>query len=636
MCRSHRTRSTMRWLRQLLSLPERASTIAKFQFPVASHVIRDIQPEHHHTQLTLQGHLNRKPRNRATKLFAELRDTNGDTVQLVFQDAVNATSEDCVSVTGTVLPKPGTDQWELHVDRYQVLNPANLDAARLDKLKHTSPKDLPPQFRYLQLRTKYFSEALKTRLKVTSTIRDILINDHDFTEVETPLLFKLTPEGAREFIVPTRLPSKFYALPQSPQQYKQILMSSGVYKYFQIARCFRDEDLRADRQPEFTQVDLEMAYVSDAAQVQTVVEDMVNAVWNKVKGAPTYRMNAQGLLEKVKPGDHFNKLTYRDALRQYGIDKPDLRSSLTFVDLSSQLRGLNPQFPVVEACVLKGVGKPLKNLTDAGNYSKRKPYVVRVQDDKWWQGLVDKAFTTTTEFDPETFTKLVGAEPGDVVAISTRADLSYENPTPLGKFRQLAIEAYPDQWRRQIVEDDGTIVDASADICVGAWVVEFPLFNPVEAEESDGEYPKYDFTRFTSTHHPFTMPRVDDYDLLAVDPLAVHGEHYDLVVNGVELGGGSRRIHDPALQQYVFENVLGINNYRDLFGHLLQALSMGCPPHAGLAIGLDRLCAMVIGLSLIRDVIAFPKNQSGVDPVVETPTPLPATTLANYHIDVVE
>lgn len=661
------------------SLPDKELTLAKFDFPLATHSIRKVTYkldsflDDKSIKVTINGHINRKPRIRPELSFAEIRDSNGDCTQILltpqttssklFDLLKTTTVEDAVSVTGHVQlkkMKPGdaTREWELVVDNLQILNSSNLDAARLDKLKHSNPEQLPPQFRYLQLRTKFYQNALKTRSKVAMLIRNIFTENHEFTEIETPLLFKSTPEGAREFLVPTRSPDKFYALPQSPQQYKQILMSSGFTRYFQIAKCFRDEDLRADRQPEFTQVDLEMAYVNNCDQVGVVVEDLIHNVWNRIRNISTYRVNEQGYLEAIdfdstKPNSslHFGKLKYIDALCKYGIDKPDLRSKLEFVNLSELFipsSTNNGQFPVLEACILKKAFEPSKgkyklprSLIDPLSYTRRKPIVIPIQDENdatnWYKKFIEKkVFSEAATFSEHKLQASLDLEAGDILAFSTRAELPYENPTPLGKFRQLAINEFPEKWNREIYDKSlGTIseVKDTSAIFVGSWVVEFPLFSPVEiSSSSNNDFPEYDFTSFESTHHPFTMAKHEDYDLLETAPLKVRGEHYDLVINGVEVGGGSRRIHDAELQKFVFKNILNITNYNDLFGHLLHALSMGCPPHAGLALGFDRLCAMLLGSASIRDVIAFPKNQSGFDPVVESPTSVSESTLNQYYI----
>ncbi|KAK6456249.1 tRNA synthetases class II-domain-containing protein [Scheffersomyces xylosifermentans] len=663
-----------------LKLPDKESTLAKFDFPLATHTINDVTKalksllKNKDQKITLNGHINRKPRIRATMSFAEIRDAHGDTSQIVMAPGLtdqkffdllkSTTTEDSVSVSGHLQLKQNKEgetdrQWELVVENYQILNSSNLDAARLDKLKHASPEELPPQFRYLQLRTPYFQNALKTRSRIAQLIRNIFVENHGFTEIETPLLFKSTPEGAREFLVPTRSPEKFYALPQSPQQYKQILMSSGFTRYFQIAKCFRDEDLRSDRQPEFTQVDLEMSYINSSDQVGIVVEDLIHSVWNKIRKVPTYKVNEEGYLEAIAfdtsaPNEklHFSKLSYTEALTKYGIDKPDLRSKLQFIDLSKFLvpsKSNNGEFPILEACVLKAAFDPAAskkykvphNLVDPLNYTRRRPIVIPIhsKDDAnaWYNKFIEKGvFSPTAEFNEDEFHRSLNLKEGDILAFSTRAELPYENPTPLGKFRQLAIQEFPTKWNREIInKETGEISQQSKreDIFVGTWVVDFPLFNPIETTaESSDDFPTYDYTSFESTHHPFTMAKLEDYDLLETDPLKVRGEHYDLVVNGVEVGGGSRRIHDACLQKYIFEKVLRITNYNDLFGHLLHALSMGCPPHAGLALGFDRLCAMLIGSPSIRDVIAFPKNQSGADPVVDSPTAVSEKTLNQYFI----
>ncbi|KAF6063365.1 aspartate--tRNA ligase [Candida albicans] len=619
-----------------IPLPDKASTLAKFDFPSATHTIKSIDSNiekylnKQQIKVTLNGHVHRKSRIRPTLGFAFLRDTNGDEIQLlatpkytepsIFELMKKLTVEDSVSVSGFIQPKESKS-----------------DAAQLDKLKHNNPQDIPPQFRYLQLRTPYYQKSLRLRSEAARLIRDIFIKNHEFVEIETPLLFKSTPEGAREFLVPTRSFNKFYALPQSPQQYKQILMSSGFTRYFQVAKCFRDEDLRSDRQPEFTQIDLEMSFVNNSDQVGIVVEDVIHNVWNKVGGKLTYKVNDEGFLVEADLAEvgeslQFGKLNYIDVLVKYGIDKPDLRSNLSFISLEDFfIAKENADFPVVEVCVLKGAFdassgkyKLPKSFIDDHNFSSRRPYVWAIQRND------------------DTF-ELLNLQPGDILAVSTRAKFPYENPTPLGKFRQLAIEEFPHKWQRPIVMENGQLsVDYDRnDIVVGSWVVNFPLFNPVEEsgqtshvteESSKPKYPVYNFKKFESTHHPFTMAKIEDYDLLESDPLKVRGEHYDLVINGVEVGGGSRRIHDPALQQYIFEEILQISNFQQLFGHLLKALSMGCPPHAGLALGFDRLCAMLMGSTSIRDVIAFPKNQSGVDPVVESPTGVKEATLNEYFI----
>lgn len=647
--------------RCLSELPSADVTLSKFHFPKASHTINQIS--HHldnylHKEIVLNGHLNRKPRIMAKYSFAELRDCNGDIVQLIlspdntdskyFDILKQSIPEESISVTGKVQlkeTKDNTEKWELLVNIYQVLNESNLNAARLENLKHTNPDNLPPQFRYLQLRGPSLQRNLKTRSQIAHMIRNLLISKHDFTEIETPLLFKSTPEGAREFLVPTRSSNSFYALPQSPQQYKQILMSAGFVKYFQIAKCFRDEDLRSDRQPEFTQVDLEMSFISSTDQIQVVVEEMIYNIITQVRELPVYVVNKEGYLTALSnlssESVYFTQLTYLEALSLYGIDKPDLRSNLSFVDLSDFLRSKNPDFPVLEACILtQGLiqNKIPKNLTNLFNYSRRKPYIVAIKDQedvRWYNKFLEKqVFEPSESFDPARLDSLLGLKVGDIIAISDRAELPYENPTPLGRFRQLAIVEYPDKWQRQIQLKNGETLTTydSSQVFVASWITEFPLFSPIEIDKANHGYPQYRYQTYESTHHPFTMANTEDYHYLDSNPLKVRGDHYDLVINGVEVGGGSRRIHDPKLQEYILKNILRIGNYKQLFGHLLASLSMGCPPHAGLAIGFDRLCAMMVGSSSIRDIIAFPKNQSGIDPVVDSPSNVDKKTLEEYFL----
>lgn len=648
--------------------PDRDSTLHKFDFPSATHTVRSLKNDSAATSekstVVIHGHLNQKPKHMGKRAFAHVRDTNGDLIQIhLNQDSTPANilkafksfgTEDAIVVSGVAAQKLSPQaELEIVVSDIHLLNKGSTDAAQLDKLKHSDPASIPPKFRYLQLRTPFYQKALRARSGASHLVRKVLVEQHSFVEIETPALFKSTPEGAREFLVPARSRNRFYALPQSPQQYKQMLMSSGFSRYFQMARCFRDEDLRADRQPEFTQVDLEMSFVNSSQQVHAVIDDIIVSLWRDIAKKSMYRLNSRGNLvevdqQHVQPDTPaFSAVTYKEALLKYGIDKPDLRYNLAFSNLSEFFAPASHQdsFPVVEACILRQVLQPDNDmsvpalLTKSKNYPRRAPMVIPIKSDddvaNWWKPLAEKgALVPRPSLDEKSLQNMLNLKKGDVIAFSSRAELPYENPTPLGRFRQLAIEEFPSRNLRPIESEDGSVKPGSSDdIFVGSWLVDFPLFSPVDVSPSPTDpFPTYSKTQLESTHHPFTMAKTEDYEHLANDPLKVRGEHYDLVINGVEVGGGSRRIHDPELQLYVFEQILKIDNHHHLFGHLIRALSMGCPPHAGIALGFDRLCAMLVGTSSIKDVIAFPKNQSGVDAVVESPTAVPESTLKEYYI----
>ena len=642
-----------------LQLPDRLKTLEKFDFKHFTHTVEEVNHSFEQfigRQITVNGWIDGAPRKLSKSLvFAKFRDFNGEYTQIVTKSENwskmlrSLKPEDALSVTGVVnikQQKKGDDStktWELSVDNFQVLNNSNEKTTQLDSLKDT-PSQYPPQYRYLQLRLPQYQKALKMRAKAASVARNVL-NELNFTEIETPLLFKSTPEGAKEFLVPTRKSGFFYALPQSPQQYKQLLMASGFKGYYQIAKCFRDEDLRADRQPEFTQIDMEMSFAK-SEDIQKVVEKLATQIWKDVRNVPLYRVDWDtGKLVELKKNEHFPRLDYSTALSKFGIDKPDLRSSLTFTNVSEYFASSleNESFPVIEACVLKGalnlkddLGKKKKlpnELFADAEYKGRKPYIFKIRNEEdlnaWSEMFPVQLKKSIQELNSE-----LGLEINDIVAIGDRAELTYENPTPLGRFRQLSIQHFPNEWIREIA--DGSTEQMPEDVFVASWLVNFPLFSPVENDSSPDSkgYPSYDSETYESTHHPFTMAKLEDYELLASEPLKVRGDHYDLVINGVEVGGGSRRVHDAQLQTYIFQKILRIKNYEQLFGHLIAALDSGCPPHAGLAIGFDRMCSMLLGSSNIRDVVAFPKTQTGSDPVVESPSEVPDKTLQLYSISV--
>lgn len=570
-----------------------------------------------------------------------MRDVNGDTIQLVDSNEPSLIrslkQESAIVVRGNIdeqVKPDGTKSLDLQVKQVQILNESSIVGSQLTT---GDTKEWPPQYRYLQLRQTEFQQRLQRRAKVMSVCRSIL-DSLNFTEIETPLLFKSTPEGAREFLVPTRKKGLMYALPQSPQQYKQLLMASGVHRYYQIAKCFRDEDLRADRQPEFTQLDLEMSF-ANKEDVQAVVQKVVKKVWKEVLDQRFYTFQADGKLRQISEDESFTELSYEDAISKFGIDKPDLRSSLEIFDASLYATSVeNADFPVFEILVLKDGLKEdglLKAVSNTNQYSSRIPTVISINSEADLSSWHEKFESRVKISDLNGLNQSLNLKVGDIVLASDRREKNYENPTPLGKARQIAISQTLSKglYVRDVIEGSDPITDQNF---VGTWVTDFPLFNPVELESvDDTKYPTYVDGQFVSTHHPFTMANLEDYDNLKCDPLQVRGQHYDLVVNGVELGGGSTRVHDVELQQYIFKEILKIPNPDILFGHLLTAFSTGCPPHAGLAIGFDRMTAMLSRTDSIRDVIAFPKTITGADPMIGSPSKSTPNQLKDYHIRVI-
>ncbi|KAJ9614885.1 aspartate--tRNA ligase msd1 [Knufia peltigerae] len=507
---------------------------------------------------------------------------------------------------------------------------------------NTFPADLvakcdtafPPELRHLQFRTDNgLRSRIRLRSKVASKIREGMLKN-DFDEIETPLLFKSTPEGAREFIVPTRRKGLAYALPQSPQQYKQVLMASGISRYFQFAKCFRDEDLRADRQPEFTQLDLEMSFAG-AEEVMVVVEDIVrNFVWPNVPDVqPIENAVSTGNSSHADPS-RFPRLSYADVMTRYGSDKPDTRlgSEIHRIDewLPENVIGMltSLQDPIVEMLKIKMQGADpststrfIRSFLDApasAVYSSNPagmPGISIYDPSKPLRGLASFGHEAAARVE-ETFEP----EPGDIFIIQTRARASFAGGwTVLGNLRRDVLQS---------AISEGLI---SAPIgFAGLWVVDFPLFSPTEETEPG----QGGLAGLCSTHHPFTAPKKDqDLSLLITNPLQIIGDHYDLVINGVEIGGGSRRIHVADMQELVLKDVLKLRAERlEDFRHLLNALMCGCPPHAGFALGFDRLMAMLTGRASVRDVIAFPKFADGEDKFVKSPSLLTAEQLATYHL----
>ncbi|EMC94876.1 hypothetical protein BAUCODRAFT_149957 [Baudoinia panamericana UAMH 10762] len=493
---------------------------------------------------------------------------------------------------------------------------------------NTLPSDLivasgtvfPPEQRHLQIRhDSSLREALKFRSKAARFIRDYLVDKHDFVEIETPLLFKSTPEGAREFLVPTRNTGMAYALPQSPQQYKQILMASGMPRYMQIARCFRDEDLRADRQPEFTQVDLEMAF-ANGEDVMRTVEDMVRALWSQ-------------LLEIKQSDEAFSRLTYDEAMSRYGSDKPDLRFGTDIrrieymlpVDLVSKIGPLtDPIVEVVKFSLSDDIAAMRQFVNAFMDSPEAQPFITNpdgqpgifiIDSRRPLQGLQSFGFEAAEQLE-----EILQLQDGDLVVLQARKNAPFSGgSTPLGNLRLALHKAAVKQGLLPTPQGFAF-----------TWITDFPLFSP----NNDSDPGQGGSAGISSTHHPFTAPKTAaDVDLLLTNPLQVKADHYDLVVNGVELGGGSRRIHNAAMQEFIMRDVLKMTEERIKdFAHLLAVLSAGCPPHAGMALGFDRLIAVMLGKESVRDVIAFPKSGKGEDMLVKSPTRMTEEQLKTYHL----
>jgi len=555
-------------------------------------------------------------------LFIDLRDRKGLT-QVKFDPQTNAAlgaqaaglkPESVIGVTGTVVPRPEgtvnaslpTGAIEIDATALEIFNlsdtpPFPLDDIGGDKVN----EDLRLTYRYLDLRRPKMRKNLQTRHKAAKSIRDYF-DSLEFIEVETPALFKSTPEGAREYLVPSRIhPGQFYALSQSPQQFKQILMVAGVERYFQIARCFRDEDLRADRQMEFTQVDVEASFI-DREDVYRIFEGMLKKLWKDVLGTdlPT----------------PFLRMPFVDAMNRFGVDKPDMRFGMELLDFSETFK--TSSFKVFQSTVANGgvikafnakgladlTQGELKNLEDTAKSLGAKGLAfIKVEGGEWKSPIV-KFFS---DAEKAALTERLAIADGDIVFF---AAAPWEKACAiLGRVRLDAAQLLVKRGKLTIRHDDWKFL----------WVIDFPLMTH---DEESG--------RYVATHHPFTAPVPEDLQYLDSDPKRVRGQHYDAVLNGMELGGGSIRIHQPAVQKKVFEDVLKIpvDVVESRFGYMLKAFTFGAPPHGGIAFGLDRMCALLCGTTSIRDVIAFPKTQKGQDLMAQSPTPVTAKQLKELHI----
>ena len=564
--------------------------------------------------VTLAGWVQRV-RKMGGMIFADLRDRYGIT-QLVFNESDDSElcarasklgREFCIQVVGEVSERESknnalpTGDIEILVKELNILSKSATPPFTIED-NTDGGDDIRMKYRYLDLRRPTVRKNLELRHKMTILIRNFL-DQQQFIEVETPILIGSTPEGARDFVVPSRMnPGQFYALPQSPQTLKQLLMVSGFDRYFQIAKCFRDEDLRADRQPEFTQIDCEMSFV-DQDDVINLFEDMARHLFKEIRG--------------VELPAKLQQMTWHEAMRRFGSDKPDLRFGMEFVELMDVLKGTGTFSVFDSAAYIGGICVPgcanytRKQLDQITDFVKR-PQVgakglvyVKFNTDGTVKSSIDKFYS------PEVLQQLkekMGAKDGDLVLI-----LSGDNAN---KTRVQLCTLRLEMGDRLGLRDKNKFE------CL--WIVDFPLF-----EWSDEEQ------RLMATHHPFTMPNPDDIPLLDEHPEQVRAKAYDFVCNGIEVGGGSLRIHDCDLQEKMFQ-ILGFTPERAMaqFGFLINAFKYGAPPHAGLAFGLDRFVSIMAGLDSIRDCIAFPKNNSGRDVMLDAPSVLDPKQLEELHLSV--
>ena len=564
--------------------------------------------------VTLAGWV-QKIRNMGGMTFIDIRDRYGIT-QLVFNEGINASlceqanklgREFVIQATGTVKERTNknvhlmTGEIEVLVSKLTILNPALTPPFTIEE-ESDGGDDIRMKYRYLDLRRNVVRKNLEVRHRMALETRRYL-SEANFLEVETPVLVNSTPEGARDFVVPSRMnPGQFYALPQSPQTLKQLLMVSGFDRYFQIVKCFRDEDLRADRQPEFTQIDCEMSFVEQDDLLQ-IFEGLVKRLFSEIKS--------------IKFKVDFPRMTWYDAMKYYGSDKPDIRFGMKFVELMDILKGYG--FPLADdaeyigGICAKGAAPYTRKQIDGLTDFVKRPQIgakgllyARIEADGSVKSSFDKFYSQEAL---QNLKAAFDAQPGDLILILTGDNTN--------KTRKQLNELRLEMGNRLGLRNKDTFA------CL--WVVDFPLLEWDEETQ-----------RYYAMHHPFTSPKPEDIPLLESDPGNVRANAYDMVINGVEVGGGSIRIHDSRLQKRMF-NLLGFTaeKAQAQFGFLMNAFQYGAPPHGGIAFGLDRLVSLFTGLDSIRDCIAFPKNNSGRDVMLDAPSILDDSQLKELNVKVV-
>jgi len=578
-----------------------------------SHYCGEVTADLSGQEVKVAGWVHRR-RDHGGVIFIDLRDREG-IVQVViapeqketFKKAESVRSEYVLQITGTVRKRPDgtinknlrTGEIEIAATDLKILNRSEPLPFPIDDEYHEVNEETRLRYRYLDIRRPEMLERLKLRARISKFLRDYL-DKHGFIDVETPFLTRATPEGARDYLVPSRTkPGSFFALPQSPQQFKQLLMMSGIDRYYQIVRCFRDEDLRADRQPEFTQLDIETSFLSEQ-EIQSIMEEMIRGMFST--------------LLNVQLPNPFPRMTYAEAMKRYGSDKPDLRIPLELMDVGDLMKEVefkvfsapanDPQSRVAALHVKGGAAMTRKEIDDYTQYvsvfGARGLAYIKINEDGMQSPIL--------KFLPETVVNAIvertGATVGDIIFFG--ADKAQIVNDALGALR---LKIGHD---RKMIADEWRIL----------WVVDFPMF-----EKGEG--------RLSACHHPFTSPKAETVDELMKDPQNMLARAYDMVLNGSEIGGGSVRINSSEMQKAVF-NILNISDEQaeEKFGHLLTAMRLGCQPHGGIAFGLDRLVMLMSGATSIRDVIAFPKTQTASCPLMDAPAPVEPDQLIELGIRV--